>query len=56
MTSTEFEIMQIESRVKEINAKNEITDTDLKNAICWINQWKILTNWKSDETPALQYA
>ena len=56
MTSTEFEIIQIESRVKEIYRKDEITKTDLKNAIRWINQWKELTNWKTDETPALQYA
>jgi hypothetical protein len=56
MTSTEFEIKQIESRVKEINAKDKMTKTDLKNAIRWINQWKILTNWKSDTTPALKYA
>ena len=56
MTSTEFEVKQIEERVLEIYRKDEMTTTDLKNVNRWIDEWKKLTNWKTDETPALQYA
>lgn len=54
MTSTEFEVKQIEERVLEIYRKDEMTTTDLKNVSRWIDKWKELTNWETDETPALQ--
>lgn len=48
-----MEILQLEIEIKEIFAKNTITDADVHLGTFLINKWKRLTNWVTDTTPVL---
>ena len=48
-----MEILLIEFEIKNIFAKETITDADVHLAKFLINKWKRLTNWVEDTTPVL---
>jgi hypothetical protein len=50
-----MEILLIEFEIKNIFAKETITDADVHLANYLINKWKRLTNWVSDTTPVLKH-
>lgn len=54
MTTTEFEIRNLENAIKHIFYKKEITQDDVTLANKFIAKWKLLTNWvERTELPIL---
>ncbi len=48
MTQKEFNIKLIEKRIREINAKDKMSDIDFKNAKRWLSEWKVLNKGKKN--------
>jgi hypothetical protein len=54
-TKTKSEqIVEIEERIKHLFAESSLTKEQLKTSNSLIEEWKVLTGWKTDETPFLK--